>query len=153
MYQRILSPIDGSPCSERAVEEAIELSAALRSEIRFLHVVDLYFTISVFAGNAPSEAVIAPFRHAGIELLEKARARATARGIAADYVLVDKPSQRVSAVVVLECARWPADLIVIGTHGRRGIAHLLMGSDAESIVRTATTPVLLVRSTADTMLK
>ena len=42
MYQRILSSIDGSPCSERAGEEAIELSAALRSEIRILHVADLY---------------------------------------------------------------------------------------------------------------
>jgi nucleotide-binding universal stress UspA family protein len=50
----------------------------------------------------------------------------------------------------MEVAEWPADLIVLGTHGRRGVGRMLLGSDAEQVLRTATVPVLLVRSGAET---
>jgi nucleotide-binding universal stress UspA family protein len=52
---------------------------------------------------------------------------------------------RVSDVIVKEAAQWPADLIVLGTHGRRGAGRLLLGSDAEQVLRVAPVPVLLVR--------
>ena len=53
----------------------------------------------------------------------------------------------VGAVIAKYAEQWPADLIVLGTHGRRGIRRLVMGSDAEYVVRTARVPVLLVRGT------
>ena len=54
-------------------------------------------------------------------------------------------NQRISEVIAKEAQKWPADLIVVGTHGRRGFSHFLLGSVAESIVRVATKPVLLIR--------
>ena len=54
-------------------------------------------------------------------------------------------AERLANVVVAEAARWPADLIVVGTHGRRGLSHVFLGSVAEGIVRSAPVPVLLVR--------
>ena len=53
----------------------------------------------------------------------------------------------VGAAIVEYAEQWPADLIVIGTHGRRGIRRLAMGSDAEFVIRTTPVPVLLVRGT------
>jgi len=58
------------------------------------------------------------------------------------------PMRSVGAAISDYAARWPADLIVVGTHGRRGIRRIGHGSDAEYIVRTAAIPVLLVRGTA-----
>ena len=62
-----------------------------------------------------------------------------------DTVLIENLDARVSQLVVEHARAWGADLIVLGTHGRRGLARVLMGSDAEQIARTAPVPVLLVR--------
>lgn len=145
MYARILCPIDGSATSNRAVDEALDLATALRSEIRFIHVVDLYFTLSVFGDRDPSDSVLKPFRSAGDELLSRTVGMAGARHITASASLIDAPRHRAATEIVHECSRWNAEVIVIGTHGRRGLARALMGSDAEAIVSTAPVPVLLVR--------
>ena len=63
-----------------------------------------------------------------------------------DVALKESFAGRVCDLVVEEAATWPADLIVIGTHGRRGVGRLFMGSDAEQVLRLATVPVLLVRN-------
>lgn len=60
---------------------------------------------------------------------------------------------RVCDLVVAEAKNWEADLIVIGTHGRRGVGRVFMGSDAEQIVRLAASPVLLVRAAQNTELE
>ena len=65
-----------------------------------------------------------------------------------DTVLKDSFAGRVSDLVIKEAGAWPADLIVLGTHGRRGLGRLFMGSDAEAIVRSAPVPVLLLRAKA-----
>jgi nucleotide-binding universal stress UspA family protein len=66
--------------------------------------------------------------------------------IPVDTVLADTLQGRVCDLVIDEANRWKADLIVIGTHGRRGPGRLAMGSDAEQILRLAPAPVLLVRA-------
>ena len=66
-----------------------------------------------------------------------------------DSVLLDTYGTRLSELVVKQVEEWGADLIVLGTHGRRGVGRLLLGSDAEQIVRTATVPVLLIRGKED----
>ena len=83
-------------------------------------------------------------KEAGTSILEKARIQIEAQGLAVDSVLLDTYGTRLSELVVKQVEEWGADLIVLGTHGRRGVGRLLLGSDAEQIVRTATVPVLLI---------
>jgi nucleotide-binding universal stress UspA family protein len=65
-----------------------------------------------------------------------------------DSVLDDTLGGRISDRVLAQAQQWPAQLIVIGTHGRRGVGRLLLGSDAEQVLRQAPVPVLLVRAAA-----
>jgi nucleotide-binding universal stress UspA family protein len=87
-------------------------------------------------------------REGGEQILAQAKRAAEDAGITTESALLDTLSARVSDLVVEQAVKWRADLIVIGTHGRRGVGRLLLGSDAEQIVRTAPVPVLLVRAPA-----
>jgi nucleotide-binding universal stress UspA family protein len=84
-------------------------------------------------------------------LLAKALARVEAAGIPADTVLIDGLQGRLYEFVAGEASKWNADLIVLGTHGRRGIERVMLGSDAENILRNSTIPVLLIRTVAGQM--
>ncbi len=144
MYKRILSPVDGSPTSDHGVAEAIRLAKDQKARLRFLHVVDTFF-----ATVEPTSINLADWlemlRSSGTTLLEKAKAAAKAEGLDADTVMSEIMAGRVADVIVKEAESWPAELIVMGTHGRRGVSHLFMGSDAEAVIRTSPVPVLLVR--------
>jgi len=89
--------------------------------------------------------ILASLQEAGTSILEKARIQVEAQGIAVDTVLLDTLGARLCELVVAQVTEWGADVIVLGTHGRRGMERVLLGSDAEQIVRTATVPVLLIR--------
>ena len=65
-------------------------------------------------------------------------------GVKTDSVLLDSVGGPASDAILGEAKAWSADLVVMGTHGRRGLARLVMGSDAEAVVRACTVPVLLV---------
>ena len=146
MYQRILVPVDGSPASNRGLEEAIELAKNQDAEILLLHVVDEW---KVAAGDIAAvnlEAGAKTLMDAGSALLSEAVSRVRNAGVSATSALIEQLGVPVGATVVQRAREWPADLIVCGTHGRRGLARLLMGSDAEHIVRHTPVPVLLVRS-------
>ena len=84
-------------------------------------------------------------REGGEKVLKTAKARVEASGVPVETALFDSFAGRVCDLVVAEAPNWHADLIVLGTHGRRGVGRVFMGSDAEQIVRLAPTPVLLVR--------
>ena len=147
MYQRILVPVDNSAPARRALEAAIEMARTTKAKVRLLHVLDeLVFPVG-FGTNTTYAADILPrLRSDAARLLEEARARVVAAGVAVETSL-DECFARRTADVILEDARdWGSDLIVIGTHGRRGPSRLFMGSDAELVVRAAQVPVLLVRS-------
>lgn len=147
MYQLILVPIDGSATSDRGLEEAIKLGKLTGAKLRLIHVVDeLSFALSTSYGGAYSGDILGSLRDAGGEILSKGQARVQACGLEVDTVLNDSFSGRVCDLVMAQVARWGADLIVLGTHGRRGVGRLFMGSDAENIVRAATIPVLLLRA-------
>ena len=60
-------------------------------------------------------------------------------------VKTDTPAQHIADTVAQEAADWPADLLVVGTHGYRGFRHLMLGSVAEGVARLCTSPVLFVR--------
>ena len=147
MYQRILVPIDGSTTSNQGLDEAIKLAKLTGASLRVIHVVDAltFATGSELYGGFASD-VIPQMREAGEQIVEKARTRVKEQGVTVDSMLFDSLSTRVSDIVVDQANAWDADLIVIGTHGRRGVKRLMLGSDAEQIVRMAPVPVLLVRA-------
>ncbi|MGD9942547.1 MAG: universal stress protein [Burkholderiaceae bacterium] len=146
MYQRILVPIDGSPTSSEGMAEAVKLAKLTGGQIRLMHVVDQLSYVAGFEGYGSLTAdVIKVMNEAGERVLREAKAQIEGQGIAVDTALFDGFSGRVCDHVVQQAKDWNADVIVLGTHGRRGIRRLVIGSDAEQIVRNATVPVLLVR--------
>ncbi len=150
MYTHILVPIDGSPTSDRGLDEAVKLAQTTGARLRLMHVVDqLAFAAGMDGSGAMTADLIPLLRGAGEKILKTAKARVEASGVAVETALFDSFAGRVCDLVVAEARNWHADLIVLGTHGRRGIGRVFMGSDAEQIVRQAPTPVLLVRSGED----
>ena len=155
MYKRILIAIDGSNTSILALNEAIKLAKDQHSLLRLIHVLDpiiISMVIQQRPGRPPVEAPnIVEYRKAYKAAAQKivADGSAIARqaGIEPDAALVvlNARGQHIYDVIEHEGKRWRADLIVIGTHGRRGIRRLLLGSVAEGLTRVASKPVLLVR--------
>jgi nucleotide-binding universal stress UspA family protein len=147
MYQRILVPIDGSPTSARGLSEAIAVARLTHASIRLIHVVDeLPFTVNAVSIGSWTGDIFSWLRETGEGVLNEGRARVEAAGIPVETVLHDTFQGRICDLVIDEANAWKAELIVIGTHGRRGPGRLLMGSDAEQILRLAPVPVLLVRA-------
>jgi nucleotide-binding universal stress UspA family protein len=87
-------------------------------------------------------------RQGGKKIIEKAEALARRNGLTPESVMLESFGGRAADFIVQQANKWGADLIVLGTHGRRGVKRLVMGSDAEQVVRTTRVPVLLVRSKA-----
>lgn len=146
MYQRILVPIDGSPPSNAGLAEAIKLAKLTGARVRVLHVVDeMRDLTSDDRFRAMSDRVVGLIERGAQAILEEARAQVDAAGTPVDTVIFDSLSGSLITHVANQVQEWGADLIVLGTHGRRGLDRILFGSDAETIVRNCTVPVLLVR--------
>lgn len=146
MYQRILVPVDGSATSNAGLDEAVKLAKLLGAQLRLLHVVDqMPLAVSAEGFGTGSFDLLGMLKEAGARILSDAKARVQSAGVAADALLIDSPGSRLSDQVAAVAREWRADLIVLGTHGRRGIGRVLMGSDAEQVVRNAPVPVLLYR--------
>jgi nucleotide-binding universal stress UspA family protein len=151
MYQRILVPFDGSSTSNRGLDEAIQLATLTGARLRLVHMIELLLVATGFETAAAYVGEVVPLmKQAGERILREGQVRAEKAGVTADTFLVDNITTGLSDAVADQVKAWGADLIVIGTHGRRGVGRLLLGSDAEQIVRTATVPVLLVRTTQAT---
>jgi len=140
-------PIDGSETAARGLDEAIALARAAGCSLRLLHVVDdLVFVTGFETGTTYLKDVLPKLRKNGEEVLAAAREHAVAAGVPVDTLLLECFARRTADIVIEQAKAWPADLIVLGTHGRRGFSRALLGSDAEEIVRNATVPVLLVHA-------
>jgi nucleotide-binding universal stress UspA family protein len=147
MWQRIMVPIDGSDASRLGLERAIETARLTGARIRVLHVLDeLVFATGFEPGVTYERDVLPRMRRAGEQLLDEACAQAVAAGINVDSVQMECFARRTADVILDAAQSWHADLIVIGTHGRRGPSRWFLGSDAEEVLRGATIPVLLVRN-------
>lgn len=147
MYQRILVPVDGSETSNRGLDEALRLAAVVGGRVRVLHAIDeLSFALAMDAYAGNPGGWLDTLRDQGAQLLARAATQAAQAGVQVDTVLRDEFRSPVHQVVNDEARDWGAELIVLGTHGRRGLGRLVMGSSAEQILRTARVPVLLVRS-------
>jgi len=146
MYKRILVPVDGSATSAKGLGEAIRLAKLTGASLELVNVVDemsLAFGVEAYATY--SQDVLAALRDGARVILDHAQARAASAGVGADTKAIETFGARVADLIVDEAVAAKADLIVIGTHGRRGIGRWLLGSDAEQILRLAPVPVLLVR--------
>ena len=146
MYERILVPVDGSETSKRGLKEAIRLAKEQGAGLKCLHVIDEHFLAHDYLGFAYMPDLFESLRKNGETILEEASEEAEKGGVSAESVLRESGGIRVSERILDEANAWAADLIVMGTHGRRGISHLALGSDAELVVRGSTVPVLLVRT-------
>ena len=111
---------------------------------RVVHVVDELVTDGLIEG-VYSEALIEALRAGGRKTLDDCIAVVRQHALEPESELLQTFGHRVAHHIVEQAKDWPADLIVMGTHGRRGIRRLLMGSDAEMVLRTAPVPLLLVR--------
>jgi len=146
MYRKILVAIDNSETSMRGLDEGIKLAKSEGAQLCVLHVIEPMAAALYPEAAAYAEDLFEALRDSGREVIAKAQARARRRGVEAKATLIDNRGYPVAELIVSYATKWRADVIVLGTHGRRGFRHLLLGSDAESVVRAAPMPVLLVRS-------
>jgi nucleotide-binding universal stress UspA family protein len=126
MYKRVLVPVDGSEIADRALDEAINLTKGHPVEMKI-----------VFIGNDDE------ISH---EVIEVAMTRAVNAGLNPESGLLGKfETEEIADVILQEAKEWSADVIVMGTHGRRGVAHMFLGSVTEGVIRASPVPVLVVR--------
>ena len=143
MFHRILVPIDGSATSSAGLAEAIRLAKLTGGSLRLVHVLDeLAFTGGMEFYGAE---VLRRLQDGGQKVLAEGERAAKAAGVPVETKLFESFGDRLADLIEQEVVEWKADLIVIGTHGRRGLRRALLGSDAEQVARHATVPVLLLR--------
>lgn len=149
MISKILVPVDGSSTSTRGLAEAIALAKQVNGTLRILHSVDELLVTDVPLGLDYYNQWVEEMRARGQKILREAQAFCLKRDVNAEAVLAETRGRRAADIINDQAMQWPADLIVMGTHGRRGINRLVMGSDAELVLRSSAVPVMLVRETAE----
>jgi nucleotide-binding universal stress UspA family protein len=150
MYRRILVAVDGSETSTLALEHALQLGKDQRAHVRIVHALESLQYLVALAGGYVFDIgeLLDSLRREGERVLAESADRARAAGVEAEAALIEgkEPMDRTAQIVVEDARRWDADLIVLGTHGRRGFDRLFLGSVAEHVLRAASVPVLLVRA-------
>jgi nucleotide-binding universal stress UspA family protein len=144
MYQRIMVAVDGSETSQRGLMEAINLAKDQKAKLTIVHVIDL---VIVHGAGGFFGPFVQSTREFANEIVERARKVVQAEGIEAEIQSPEivTTGYHVADTIAQLARDWNADLLVAGTHGRRGVSRLLIGSVAERIVRVAPCPLLLVR--------
>lgn len=146
-YKRILVPVDGSPTASAGLREAIGLAKDSGASLQLVHVVDQHAVVMTGAeGVAFVDDVLKGMEAVGRRVLKRAEAMAAKAGVRASGVMRETLTGPAAGEIVDQAKKLRADVIVMGTHGRRGVRRLVMGSDAEQVVRTSPVPVLLVRA-------
>jgi nucleotide-binding universal stress UspA family protein len=141
MYKRILVAVDGSDTSNKALVSALQLASDTGARVCLLHSID---ELALYSAMEYGSDVIIRAHEEAEKVLEDAAAIAKSAGIEADRKLME-PGMRLGDAVARAASDWKADLIVVGTHGRRGIGRALLGSGAEQVIRYAPVPVLVTR--------
>src|SRR5262245_47191119 len=145
-YAKVLVAVDGSDAADKGLREAIRVAKAGDAQLIMLHVVNELLAYYAMDGAGLSVDLSQQLRDSGRRILDKAGARAARQGLAAKSVMREVAGGSAAQAIVREAKKQRADLIVLGTHGRRGMSRLVLGSDAEEVVRSAPVPVLLVRA-------
>ena len=140
VFRKILVALDGGPIAAHAIDVGIELGRSLKSDIAIVHVMSLPVPVGGDIG-VPPEEMTTLVQQEGRRLLDGVRQRLLLESSVLEFLESGDP-----AVEIVKAAKaWPADLIVIGSHGRGGLDRMLLGSVAESVMRHAPCPVLVVR--------
>jgi nucleotide-binding universal stress UspA family protein len=147
MYQHILIATDGSDVGERGVEHGVAIAKALGARVTIITVTEPYPIATGEFAYIPSDATMETYvtsqREAAASRLAAAKAAADRAGVAAETLHV---SDAQPAEAILDAAKTRGcDLIVMGSHGRRGLGRLLLGSKTYEVVSHGHTPVLVVR--------
>lgn len=147
-YSKIVVAVDGSSTSDLALREAIRVASGSGASVLALYVVDngvLLFD----AGYYDPSLVERAFVDSGKKALEAAGKTLGDAGVKFETKLVNEPAVTgdIAGSINAVASEWGGDLLVIGTHGRRGVRRLVLGSVAEAVIRQSTMPVLLVRGT------
>lgn len=141
-FHRILVPVDGSESANRALVTALQFARDVGGRVCVLHDIGELQYLSPYGDPRALADVV---RANGERVLKDALAICESAGVPADSRLVDDPGQRLGEAVADAAVVWKADLIVLGSHGRRGLQRLLLGSGAEQILRLAPVPTLVMR--------
>jgi nucleotide-binding universal stress UspA family protein len=144
MYQSILVPLDGSEPSHNGLKHAIDIARDSKATLHLVHVIDSFPLMFELSSQGSFESMNQSLRRWAEGMLETGRRQAAEQGVKAEVVLRELTQGRVSDVLIDVAKEASCDLIVLGTHGRRGLRRLMLGSDAEAVARTSTVPVLLV---------
>jgi len=143
-YKRILVPVDGSPPSAKGLKEAMKIAGKGRGQLMLLHVVEEYSAFISPEVGLNIGPMLDSLRAVGKRTLARIVRGAERAGAKPRAVLAENFGGRVSETIIEQARRLRADLIVMGTHGRRGVNRVLLGSDADLVVRYSPVPVLLV---------
>ncbi|PXW23139.1 universal stress protein [Paraburkholderia caballeronis] len=148
MYKKILVAMDGSDTSVEALDEALRMASVTQGDLRVVCVVD-QVPFLPYAGYYDPGALIDAARKDSAKVLENAQNAIARMGMKGDTELAETESVADDVPTCLKrCAdRYGADLVVMGTHGRRGLKRMMLGSVAERFLRITTVPVLMVRGT------
>ena len=147
MYRRILVATDGSTLSKKAVRSAIDLAAAVGAELVALYVVPRY-PISYFEGGVTvSSADIArtekQWAEKGQAVVDAVRDAAQAEGVKAKAAVAR--SDLVAESILATAKKSKCDLVVMASHGRKGLKRILLGSETQHVLTHSTVPVLVLR--------
>jgi nucleotide-binding universal stress UspA family protein len=143
-YKRILVPVDGSPTSARGLAAAIAMAKESGARLLLLHVVEEYAAFAAPEVGVNIGPILEAMRAGGKKTLARVARAASRAGVKPQTALVENFGGRVADAIIAQAKRWRADLVVMGTHGRRGLQRALLGSDAEVVVRYSPVPVLLI---------
>ena len=147
MYQRILVATDGSDISRSAVTSAIELASVVRAELVALYVVPRY-PVGYFEGGMtiPVDDIARTEKQwsdKGYAVVEAVQAEAKTQGVTALPLVVQ--SDLVAESIILAAKKHTCDLVVMASHGRKGIQRILLGSETQHVLTHCTVPVLVLR--------
>ncbi len=145
MYKNILVGVDGSAASLRGLDEAIKVAKGVGAKLMLVHVVNELVAAADYVPSVYFDGIIQALRETGAKILEQGATIARRAEVPIEQRLLETVGGRAADEIVRQARDWPADLIVMGTHGRRGLKRLVMGSDAELVLRLSAVPVLLIR--------
>jgi len=148
MYAKILVPVDGSPTSNQALDEAIRLAKALGSTIEVVHVVDNSY-ILYDTGYQPPAGLHTDFISAGQNILDDAKNRVETAGLPGNTRLIESPVAPgdIPGTILHAAKESRAELVVIGSHGQKGFRKMVLGSVAEKVMHQCPLPVWIIRGT------
>lgn len=139
-FRKILVAIDESPIAARALETARDLATRLGAELGIVHVVDN--RLSLAGDGISASELLADLQSQGRRLMEAQAAKCDEKGKCWRFLKEGSPGSE----IVTAAKEWDASLLVVGTHGRRGVTRVLLGSTAENVLRHAPCPVLIVKN-------